>query len=927
MEAPHPATATPPESLWKRLARRALDGGMLLCLAVMIMLLADVTIQTERLSLTSYGNPFRFGLLLAALRAWIFGWPRLTSRGARRALVFALLLFAIPLLQPHADSDGDFCYAYLRSMVIDGDFSLVNEAAWYATGWMRDIATIISDGTGYGYSGHTIGLAVLAAPLYIPVHMAMEWMAAHNLTALADGYTAPEKLAVALATLLGLLTGAVFNYRIARRWSSPFPAALATATAILASPLLCYGYHEGSFAHGLTFGLMAWWFALWLAWRGNLSFPRLARLGLFLGLTCIVRPQCALFLLLPWIDRITFSRRRAGMPDVSEVNAAVSAGALLVGAFLVGFLPQMLVWHFERGSMFSTPQGPDYLDFTRLAHLKVLFHWNHGLFTWHPVHLIGLLGLLMIRGRTRGFALLLLAGFAMQVSINAAAVDWHAGGAFGQRRLETAIPMAALGLAALLEWASKRAAARAAGSVLCVLLVVWNLLLFAQVAEGPIYYTNPIDPGTIWDSQWETGPESLAAVVPQSPAWRMLRLAVDEGGSILLAKLALLAAAGLGLAWITALLTRWLGPRMLRRTRGTPALWLLAPVLIAAPFLLAHANTERMTILVRHEGVLKTRDLRLNARERFQGCGLHEVIQPGEPWWEIMPHPIVTGGVTIVGWLEDADRWVDGQELGWIDFHLDSGEMIRKPLISGKHLLPRNHACLMEDGAALDAHDFARAWVEPTSAAQTRPYLSLTASFAVEAATPITAIGITQNAGTAYHLEGIAFAGTALELPEPSGLSSMERTEPGRAVDFSIVANSDYRFNPFRVHNTDKRWPFYPDLQSGWWRASGRRFLIAPPHAGDGPWPTLTTAYADSAAYEIPLPDGIERLVFLWSAFMTYDKKKPRTAARPACGCRTPLPGRPHPAQSGHRAPRCVGLQRPLQHGAESGADGWLLQG
>ena len=847
---------------------------MLLCVASEVALLADLTIQAGPISVTSFGNPFQLGLLCLAIRTWAFGWPKLSSSGARKAMTVSLLLLAIPLLQPHADSDGDFHYAYLRSMVIDGDFSLVNEAAWYASGWMRDITTIISDATGYGYSGHTIGLAVLAAPLYVPTHWVMEWLASAGLVALADGYTVPEKMAVALTTLLGVLVGALFTYRIVKRWTSPFPAAMATTVAVLGSPLLCYGYHEGSFAHGLTFGLIAWWFALWLSWRGDLRLSRLARLGLFLGFASIVRPQCALFLVLPWIDKIILKRSTHGKLEAREVNAAVGAGALMVGAFMVGFAPQMLVWYLERGSVLSAPQGPDYLDFTRLAHLKVLFHWNHGLFTWHPIHLIGLLGLVLLRGRTQGFISLLLFGFLLQLSVNAAALDWHAGGAFGQRRLETVIPLAAVGVGALLEWSSKRGFTRAAASVFGVVVVVWNLFLLAQVAEGPIYYTSPIDPGTIWRSQWGIGAERLAMVVPQSPGWRLLRTSANGGFAVFTAALALLAALGWALAWITALLTRGLAPQLARRSGGFPAAWVLVSVLVAAPFTLAHISSERVSVLVRHEGLLKTRNLRLTNLDCFQGCGLGETIPPGERWWEILPHPIHERRVTLVGWLGDTEKWTEGQEIGRIDFHLESGDVVREPLISGKHIRPRNYAYLGDGDIRLKAGEFARTWVEPTSTAQDRPYVSTAASFVVRATSPITAIGITQHAAATYHLDGIAFT-----EPSPGSQADdsaaepllAEMAEPGRAVDFSDVANSDYRYNPFRIHNSDGRWPFYPSLEARWWRASGLRFFIAPPRTQDGPWSTLTTAFADGVAHRVAISGEIRKLAFLWSAFETYD--------------------------------------------------------
>ena len=117
---------------------------------------------------------------------------------------------------------------------------------------------------------------------------------------------------------------------------------------------------------------------------------------------------------------------------------------------------------------------------------EMLFSSRHGLFSWSPLLIFAALGFLFfVRREPRvGVPLaLLLAGL---VYVNSSVADWWAGGSFGARRFDSAIPIFALGLATAtngLVALVRRRPAIIAGFVLLSFILA-NVLFMEQYARG-----------------------------------------------------------------------------------------------------------------------------------------------------------------------------------------------------------------------------------------------------------------------------------------------------------------------------------------------------------------------------------------------------------------------------------------------------------
>jgi len=163
-------------------------------------------------------------------------------------------------------------------------------------------------------------------------------------------------------------------------------------------------------------------------------------------------------------------------------NWLKSSCAVLASA--VCFAPQLVFWQIKAHSPLAMPLVEHGVRWGRLSVAEVLFSTNRGLFTWSPVAYLAVLGLLVWAGQNARLAFLFLAGFLLQVYVNASVAFWWSGWSFGSRRFDNCLLFFVVGFAALLEFLRRRPMALA--SCLCAGLVLWNFGLMGQSREGRV---------------------------------------------------------------------------------------------------------------------------------------------------------------------------------------------------------------------------------------------------------------------------------------------------------------------------------------------------------------------------------------------------------------------------------------------------------
>ena len=408
--------------------------------------------------------------------------PLLEVRPWISVLGIVALALSLSLLQDSfMRADAVSYFSYLRSLAFDRDLDFTNEWAH----WGYDPTPLTP--TGLRTNVHSIGPALLWSPFFVVAHLFV--LVAGKLGVAqysADGFSVPYWRAAGIGTLFVALSGCLLLFSALARTYGRWIAATCVAVASLSSFIVYYIIVLPTMAHGLAFGVAA--AGLWAMDRVALEPSRRnwVILGVLCGLLCLVRWQAAVFLLMP-----------AALGVAQLLRRRITLGPLLLAsaAAIAVFVPQLVAWRILYGRFVTLPQGAGFIDWTSPHLVDVLLSADHGLFTWSPIAVLGVVGLLVL---TRSQALLGWSGLAV-VLVNAwvcgGVRDWAASDAFGARRFDFVVPILALGLAAGAH--ALVSLVRAKPALVPVLLglvfVVWNLAFLRGFQRGALQPTASLE--------------------------------------------------------------------------------------------------------------------------------------------------------------------------------------------------------------------------------------------------------------------------------------------------------------------------------------------------------------------------------------------------------------------------------------------------
>ena len=376
--------------------------------------------------------------------------------------------------------DASHHYVQLRSMVFDRDLDFRNDymrlyglqSEEPGTEWIFTDLTP----TGHVRNYMPVGPALLWAPLYLLVAGVQSMFAFAGLAAKPDGFGHALQLVPGVTGVLAATAAAWLSWRLARRWTAPAPAAIGTLAMWLGSSAVYYSLISPSYSHAASMLATSLFFVHWLDGREGpsqapaWSVRRAVVSGALAGFASLMRWQDALLLGIPIFEAI-----RAREP---WTRRTAEAGAALLGWALV-FSPQMAVWRVLYGQALALPQGPSFLQWFAPHPFAVLLSDNHGLFSWTPVVVPGVVGLALFANRHRTWALPLAAIVIAAWYVNAAVADWWAGEAFGGRRFLSLFPLFVLGLATWMD--APKVRARSLVTVGALVGATWLLLLQYEV--------------------------------------------------------------------------------------------------------------------------------------------------------------------------------------------------------------------------------------------------------------------------------------------------------------------------------------------------------------------------------------------------------------------------------------------------------------
>lgn len=408
--------------------------------------------------------------------------------GSGERTLIIIFLFTLVLINPMIRGDGWGYFSHLRSMVVDFDLDYSNEYEHANPKFKETAGKLPPTELGRTRNVWPIGCSLLWMPFYIPTHLVITFLKALGFGISNDGYGLPYRISIALSSALIAFAGLFLSYRIASRLIDERGAFISTITIWFASSLPAYMYFHPSHSHACTVFTSALLFYLLLdAKEKGDSHRRWFLIGAVVGLATMVRLADSVLI----ASALTILVWRA-VKERGWGRYALNL-FLLIAGFMVAMIPQFIVWRRLNGSFFTT--GYEYFPFDfKSPHIwGVLFSTYHGIFSWTPVLLIAVAGLIIaiVRIRERFFYIVALLPFACFTYIQASYHDWHQVSSFGGRAFITYTPVFIFGLAFIisqvLRWVRLRWIV-----IISAVLIVWNLGLLFQFAIGMIPRDAPI---------------------------------------------------------------------------------------------------------------------------------------------------------------------------------------------------------------------------------------------------------------------------------------------------------------------------------------------------------------------------------------------------------------------------------------------------
>jgi hypothetical protein len=382
----------------------------------------------------------------------------MTDRRAVALIIAVWLLATLLWLRPGITRpDGVAYYAYLPSTYFDHDLLLFNE--WQHFGMLPG-GLIASEGltpNGHLADHWTAGSAVIWYPAFVTADLLRAFVPQLQKFA-RDGLSLPYNAAAVAASAICGLVALLAGYFAARRFCPIWAATTATIAIWFGSSLLWYSTREALMAHAASAAVCA------LVVIASLRKDFLAA-GVAAGLAFAIRPQNATFLLVPLLV--------LGMPALRRWLA-------IIGGFVAGALPQIVVTLVLYGNPLilfsiapSNAQRP-WHAFERFWPWQPLLSWYHGLGTWTPLLVIGILGIPFLIRAHRGLGIAALVMLVAQWAANATADRFFwSGSSFGQRRFDNCTIFFLLGAAVLFMHLPKWLAI-----AIAALTSAWTMALF-----------------------------------------------------------------------------------------------------------------------------------------------------------------------------------------------------------------------------------------------------------------------------------------------------------------------------------------------------------------------------------------------------------------------------------------------------------------
>jgi hypothetical protein len=430
-----------------------------------------------------------------------------------------LFLLTLPLINPWVRGDGVGYYAYARALLIEHRLDF--EPDWQNANASFRMGRLDSEGqiraTEYTATRHidnhfSIGPAILWSPFLLTADALVRADRLFGGQVAENGFSFPYIAAMALGTAIYGFLAVFLSFRLAKKHLPERWAFLAAIGIWFASSLPVYMYFNPSWSHAHSAFMVAVFFWYWDRTRGERTWTQWLVLGAISGLMLDVYYVNGVLLIVPLIESLKEYWQSVRTREVQDTVRLFLQNIVFVVMVFVTFLPTLITKKIIYG---------DYLNFGYQVHwfltspavLKVAFSSEHGLFSWTPILLLAVIGLVLFQKRDQMLSLCCLAAFAIYLYAIGCYEDWAGISSFGNRFFVSLTPVFVLGLAGFLDFVAEEIDDRRANILaMCAvsLLILWNVGLIFQWGTHLIPARGPIS--------WRDAAYNQVAVVPVEAA-------------------------------------------------------------------------------------------------------------------------------------------------------------------------------------------------------------------------------------------------------------------------------------------------------------------------------------------------------------------------------------------------------------------------
>jgi len=435
----------------------------------------------------------------------------------------SLFLATLPLSNPWVRGDGVGYYAFARSMLIEHRLDFTKD--WLAANTSFRMGRVDANGQltpeQYTVNGHidnhfSVGPAILWSPFLFVAHAGTMWYDHLGGQVPSDGFSRPYRVAMALGTALYGFLAVFISFRLARRYAPERWAFLAALGIWFGSSLPVYMYFDPSWSHAqsaFTVALFVWY---WTITRNNRTWAQWVVLGAIGGLMLDVYYLSGALLLFPLLESLVGYWNLVKAGQIESLRRLLFHNALCALALVAAALPSFITKKIIYGSYMKS--GYEHLwVWNAPALFQVCFSADHGLFSWTPILIPAVVGLLLIRKHDRILSAYSIGVLALLVYVMACYANWDGISSFGNRFFVLLTPLFVVGLAVFLGWLTHAWQERHGIAIAwtgVAVLMIWNLGLIYQWGTHLISPRGPIS--------WRDAAYNQIAIVPVQGA-RSLR--------------------------------------------------------------------------------------------------------------------------------------------------------------------------------------------------------------------------------------------------------------------------------------------------------------------------------------------------------------------------------------------------------------------